>query len=368
MKSTIVHLLLFLQRWSAAFTIGFLLAILITTYLSANRSTSANFSHNSYASIIQSASPAVVSIYSTSTVEQTYRPLLNDPFFNKQLNERFLPSRQTTQSNLGSGVIIYNEGYILTNLHVIADASEIIVALADGREAQAKVVGINQSIDLAVLKIEMASLKSIQLNRDNNAQVGDIVFSIGNPFNVGQSASMGILSAKGRQQLGLSSFEHYLQTDAAINPGSSGGALINVEGKMIGLSTALISNSGGNQGLGFAIPTEIAMQLADQIIEQHNILNAFLGFEQFNIISPITANKLGLNFQALQLLQLDRDAIGWQTGLRAGDILLRVDEKIITKAGDLSDYLTQLPSQQKINLTILRQQQLINVMLTISEQ
>jgi len=216
----------------------------------------------SYADVIARAQLSVVSIYSNSRVQRPSHPLLDDPFFSQ-----FLPQQPQHQTSLGSGIVLDDQGHILTNAHVIAQGEQIIVEATDDTSYEARLVGLDPDSDLAVLKID-ARTQAIDVNTDYRARVGDLVFAIGNPFGVGQTVSMGIISATGRHQPGLTRFADFIQTDAAINPGNSGGALINAYGKLVGINTAIFSNSGGFQGIGFAIPYAHALDIARQLIEQ----------------------------------------------------------------------------------------------------
>ena len=206
----------------------------------------------SYRDAAKRAIPSVVNIYTAKQVRQQKNPMLDDPFFRKFFGDR--PNGERKLSSLGSGVIVSADGFILTNNHVVASADEIEVALVDGRKARAKVVGTDPETDLAVIKIDLPNLPAITLGRMENTKVGDVVLAIGNPFGVGQTVTMGIISALGRTQLGINTFENFIQTDAAINPGNSGGALIDANGNLLGINSAIYSRTGGSLGIGFAIP------------------------------------------------------------------------------------------------------------------
>lgn len=201
----------------------------------------------SYSEAVEKAAPAVVNIYSTRVVAREEHPLMSDPFFRQFFGDD-LPTQQRLLSSLGSGVIVSEDGYVLTNHHVIDGADEIQVALRDGRETLAEVIGTDPESDLAVLRIELDNLPVIEISDTNDVAVGDIAMAIGNPFGVGQTVTMGIISATGRSHLGLSAYEDFIQTDAAINPGNSGGALVNAEGALVGINTAIFSRTGGSQG------------------------------------------------------------------------------------------------------------------------
>ncbi|MFG1489212.1 trypsin-like peptidase domain-containing protein, partial [Oceanospirillum sp. HFRX-1_2] len=233
----------------------------------------------SYSDAVKQASPAVVNIYTSKIIEQRAHPLLQDPAFRQFFGYNGVPRQQRLQSSLGSGVIVSADGYVLTNNHVIAGADEIKVALKDGREAIAQVVGTDPETDLAVLSIPLPDLPVITIAPSDDIEVGDVVLAIGNPFGVGQTVTMGIVSATGRDQLGINTFEDFIQTDAAINPGNSGGALINPRGELLGINTAIFSKSGGSQGIGFAIPSNLSRQIMIDIIREGSVVRGWLGVE-----------------------------------------------------------------------------------------
>ncbi len=226
----------------------------------------------SYADAVASSFASVVTIYTSKHVKHKLHPLLSDPIFNQLFGEQLKRrQRSETQTNLGSGVIISADGYIITNQHVIDGADEILVSLSDGRGSQAVLVGEDRETDIAVLHIPISGLSAIETSDKQPLRVGDVVLAIGNPLNVGQTVTMGIISATGRNRIGLNTFENFIQTDAAINPGNSGGALVNDEGKLIGINTAIFSQTGGAQGIGFAIPISIVLDIKQQIIDHGKV-------------------------------------------------------------------------------------------------
>ena len=222
----------------------------------------------SFSEAISRASPAIVSINSTKQISVEMNPLLRDPFFRQffggDLRENPGQLPQETQYGIGSGVIVTQDGYVLTNNHVIAGADEIKVTLSDGRSTTAKIIGTDADTDLAILKIDLDNLPVISLGSSDHVKVGDVVFAIGNPFNVGVTVTQGIVSATHRSQMGINAFENFIQTDAAINPGNSGGALIDTNGNLIGINNAIYTRTGGYQGIGFAIPTDMAKDIVTQ--------------------------------------------------------------------------------------------------------
>ena len=214
----------------------------------------------SYSAAVDAAAPAVVNVYTTKIVTERPSPIFSNPFFQEFFGGQIAP-RQRLESSLGSGVIVSDEGYILTNNHVVEGATGIEVALRDGRNAEAKLVGTDPESDLAILKIQLEKLPVITFSGKKSLHVGDVVLAIGNPFGVGQTVTMGIISATGRDRVGISTYENFIQTDAAINPGNSGGALIDARGNLVGINTAIFSKSGGSQGIGFAIPSNVVKRV-----------------------------------------------------------------------------------------------------------
>ena len=233
----------------------------------------------SYADAARAALPSVVHIFTSKEVKSQRSPFADDPLFRHFFGDRLDNRPQQRASGLGSGVVVSPEGYILTNNHVTTGADQIVVALRDGRETLARVVGSDPETDLAVLKIDLKNLPAITIGRSEGLRVGDVALAIGNPFGVGQTVTMGIISATGRNQLGLNSYEDFIQTDAAINPGNSGGALVDANGNLTGINTAIFSKSGGSQGIGFAIPVKLAMEVMKSIIEHGQVIRGWLGIE-----------------------------------------------------------------------------------------
>ena len=315
-----------------------------------------------FAPVVQKVMPSVVNIFSSRKVKTDYRQmeLFNeDPlfrrFFGDQFGGRNLIPRERQERSLGSGVIISPDGYIVTNNHVVDDASDIKVSLSDKREFTARVVGTDSKTDLAVLKIEQTGLPALTLAADSSrVQVGDIVLAIGNPFGVGQTVTMGIVSATGRGGLGIEDYEDFIQTDAAINPGNSGGALVNAEGRLIGISTAILSRSGGNQGIGFAIPVNMARNVTDQIIHGGKVSRAFLGV----MIQPVTpdlakAFKLGKSEGAL-ISDVSANSPAERAGLKAGDVVTKVDDRFVADSRALQLMVGEMAPGRNVRLTVIR--------------
>lgn len=295
----------------------------------------------SYASAVQQAAPAVVSIFTAKVVKR--KPTAED-LLQHLFNGTDPDNLSSVETNLGSGVIMTEQGHIITNNHVITEASEIQVMLSDGRSAEARLVGSDPETDLAILQIKMDKLPSITVGDSSSLQVGDVVLAIGNPYGVGQTVTQGIVSATGRKRLGLNTFENFIQTDAAINPGNSGGSLINPRGELIGINSAIFSRSGGSQGIGFAIPINLARDVMTQIIERGHVVRGWLGISLRNI-PPELADSLGLPVASgVVITGLFEDSPALNSGLEPGDILLSINnQKIFDVRSTLDQVARQMP-------------------------
>ena len=275
----------------------------------------------SYADAVDRAAPAVVNVHTAKLITRRVHPLLDDPIFQQFFGNRFSRERREVQTSLGSGVMISRQGYLLTNNHVIDGADEIQVLLADGRSARATVVGTDSETDLAVLHIDEDNLPAIVIGNSQNLRVGDVTLAIGNPFGVGQTVTLGIISATGRDRLGINAFEEFIQTDAAINPGNSGGALINARGELIGINSAIYSRSGGSQGIGFAIPINLAKVVMTQIIEQGHVVRGWLGIEAQDL-TPLLAESLDIpGAEGVLIAGVLRDGPADNAGIQPGDVI-----------------------------------------------
>ncbi|MGB5306498.1 MAG: trypsin-like peptidase domain-containing protein [Gammaproteobacteria bacterium] len=280
----------------------------------------------SYASAVERAAPAVVNIHTAKLITRRAHPLLDDPVFRQFFGDRFTRSRKEVQTSLGSGVLISSQGYILTNNHVIDGADEIEVLLADGRHAQAQVAGTDVDTDLAVLRIVLPDLPTIVIGNSERLRVGDVALAIGNPYGVGQTVTFGIVSATGRDHLGINAYEEFIQTDAAINPGNSGGALISAQGELIGINSAIYSRSGGSQGIGFAIPINLAKGVMKQIIEQGHVVRGWLGIEAQDLTERL-AESFGLkNTSGVLIAGILRGGPADDAGILPGDIVTTINE------------------------------------------
>lgn len=303
------------------------------------------------------AMPSVVNIFTSKTAAPSQNPFMDDPFFRKFFGDRF-DDQQEKQVSLGSGVIVSAQGYILTNNHVVEAADEIEVALADGRKAIAKVVGADPETDLAVVKIDLENLPAITLGHVEDARVGDAVLAIGNPFGVGQTVTMGIISALGRNHLGiLDAFENFIQTDAAINPGNSGGALIDANGNLLGINTAIYSRSGGSLGIGFAIPVTTVKSVMDSIIKNGQVVRGYIGVEPQDI-TPELAESFGLKkTNGAIIAGVLKGGPADKAGMQPGDILVSVEGKTVTDMADMLNQIAQLSPGNKAKIVILRRNQ-----------
>lgn len=322
----------------------------------------------SYADSVDIAAPAVVNIHSRKTVVQS-SPLFDDPFFRRFFGDQFgMRPREREETSLGSGVIVSQQGYILTNNHVIDGAEEIQVALRDGRSAAASVVGTDSEADLAVLKVELDKLPSITLGDSEKLRVGDVVLAIGNPFGVGQTVTQGIVSATGRSELGINTFENFIQTDAAINPGNSGGALITARGELIGINTAIFSQSGGSQGIGFAIPVSLIKSSMAQIIEQGYVSRGWLGVE-IQQLNPALAESFGLTeVKGIIIAGILRDGPADKAGLQPGDIILQVNDNDIDSVHGALNAIAQTPPGEHITLSGVRNGKPLQLDVVVAER
>ena len=286
----------------------------------------------------KSAAPAVVSIATTQA--RRSHPLANDPWFRFFYGDR---EDDSPQMGLGSGVIVSPEGYILTNNHVVEGAQEIEVTLSDSRRTTAKVIGTDPDTDLAVLRITLDRLPVIAMGNSDTVQVGDKVLAIGNPFGVGQTVTGGIISALGRNQLGINTFENFIQTDAAINPGNSGGALVDVNGSLLGINTAIYSRSGGNMGIGFAIPVNTARQVLEGLVRNGQVTRGWIGVEPVELNSDL-AETFGIQqTEGVIITGVLQNGPAFKAGLKPGDVLLAVGEKDVR---NVSELLTLIAAQR----------------------
>ena len=309
----------------------------------------------SFSAAAKKAAPAVVSI--NISRKSPHNGSQNDPWF------RFFNGEEddSNQAGLGSGVIVSADGIILTNNHVVAGADEIEVTLNDGRHTMAKVIGTDPDTDLAVLKISLNQLPVIVWGNSNTLQVGDQVLAIGNPFGVGQTVTSGIISALGRNQLGINTFENFIQTDAAINPGNSGGALVDTQGNFLGINTAIFSKSGGSMGIGFAIPVSTAKQVMEGIVRDGQVTRGWIGVEPAEL-TPELAQTFGVKqTQGVVVAGVLQNAPAHKAGVRPGDVLLKVDNKDVSTVGELLSRVAELKPGQVTTFKLQRKDDTVDI-------
>jgi serine protease DegQ len=324
---------------------------------------------STFADAAAKSRPAVVNIFTSKQVRAPRTPFMDDPAFRRFFGDNLpMHNRPQRVSNLGSGVIVSQDGFILTNHHVIEAADEIQVALPDGKTLEAVVVGTDPDTDLAVLKVKHDHLPAISFAKAETLRVGDVVLAIGNPFGVGQAVTMGIVSALGRSHLGINTFENYIQTDAAINPGNSGGALVDASGNLIGINTAIYSRSGGNLGIGFAIPVSIVRQVMEQIIAHGAVVRGWVGIE-VQEITPEIAESFSLKSTAGALIAgVLRGGPADRAGIRPGDVLVGVGDKPVMDSTSLLNLIAVLAPGKAVQLRLIRDQVEMRLMVTVEKR
>lgn len=323
--------------------VGGFVGLLVMVVLYFNGSL-ANPAKPGYADAVRKASPAVVNIYSYKVSKP---PICQQPRFREWCNRFTGVGRNQMQSSLGSGVVMREDGYILTNIHVIDGADEILVSFGDGKATTAELVGNDPETDLAVIKVALDGLTPISPGEPDNVEVGDVVLAIGNPFGMGQTVSAGIVSAKGRTGISPSPYEDFIQTDAAINPGNSGGALIDTNGKLIGINSLIVSLSGGSEGIGFAIPAQLAISVLDEIIETGRVTRGWLGVELTT--SPPQRSGVGL-----QVTAVIPGGPAHKAGLLLGDLILSVNDQPAVNSTVVGRQIAHADPGSAIRMDILR--------------
>jgi len=323
---------------------------------------------NSYSAAARKAMPSVVNISTSKEIKLRRYPFVDDPLFRRFFGDQLDSETQRT-SSLGSGVIVGSEGYILTNHHVVEAADEIEVGLNDGRQARAKVVGVDPESDLAVLKIELKNLPAITFGRPDQASVGDVVLAIGNPFGVGQTVTQGIVSGLGRSHLGINTFENFIQTDAAINPGNSGGALVDANGNLIGVNTAIYWHNGGSMGIGFAIPVSLARQVMEQIIATGSVTRGWIGVEVQDITPELAESfKLPRGSKGVLIAGVVRGGPAERAGIKPGDILLEVEGKAVVDSSVMLNLVAEAQPGKLALVKVLRNTAPVNVKLIVGKR
>jgi Do/DeqQ family serine protease len=322
----------------------------------------------SLAPMLENVTPAVVNIASEGHVELQLNPLFNDPFFRRFFNVPDQPLSRKTQS-LGSGVIVdAAQGLILTNNHVIANADKVTVNLRDGRNFKAELVGSDPDSDVAVIKIKASKLTALRLADSDKLRVGDFVVAIGNPFGLGQTVTSGIVSALARSGLGITGYDDLIQTDASINPGNSGGALVNLRGELIGINTAIYSQSGGNIGIGFAIPVNMAHQIMQQLVSHGQVKRGYLG-AQFQDLNPELAEAFGLRAdKGAVVVDVTDGSPAARGGLAPGDVVTSINGRSIANAAELRNQIGLIRGGQKVELGLLREGQPARATLVIADR
>jgi serine protease DegQ len=317
----------------------------------------------------QRVMPAVVNIFTSSEVKTPAAPFMDDPRFRFFFGDQFDNNVPQQSSSLGSGVIVSHDGYILTNHHVVEAADEIEVALADGRTARGHIIGSDPDTDLAVIKVDLGNnLPAITFGQSDQAHVGDIVLAVGNPFGVGQTVTMGIVSALKRSHLGLSTFENFIQTDAAINPGNSGGALVDVEGNLLGINSAIYSPNGGSLGIGFAIPTSTAKKVMEQIIQNGSVTRGWVGIAVQELTPELAESFKLKDTQGVLIAEVVRGSPADKSGIKAGDILVSIDGKPLADSTAMLETISALQPGKIAALMLLRSQSEITIQVKVGKR
>ncbi|MEK7779669.1 MAG: trypsin-like peptidase domain-containing protein [Pseudomonadota bacterium] len=315
--------------------------------------TPSNDRTDSYAKAAEVAMPSVVNIFTSKEIKEPSHPLLNDPELRKFFGDPS-ESRTRRRANLGSGVIVSPNGYILTNHHVVEAADEVEIAMIDGRKAKATIIGTDPETDLAVLKIDLSNLPAIIFGQSEQVKVGDVVLALGNPFGVGQSVTMGIVSALSRNQVGINTFENFIQTDAAINPGNSGGALTDTAGNLIGVNTGIYSKTGGSLGIGFAIPVHVAKQIMEQIIESGSIIRGWLGVSMQDMTEELSESLNVEQISGSLVASVLKDGPADKAGIKPGDVLIAVESQSIKNTAETLNLVAALAPGKTVNVTVIR--------------
>lgn len=327
---------------------------------------------STFSGAAKKAMPAVVNIFTSSKSTNPHQQFMDDPlfkhFFGDQEEQGGDEQDMPSDNSLGSGVMVSQDGLILTNNHVVTSADAIEVALADGRKLSATLVGADPESDLALLQVDAKNLPSITFASSDKLDVGDVVLAIGNPFGVGQTVTQGIVSALGRNHLGINTYENFIQTDASINPGNSGGALIDTAGNLVGINSAIYSRNGGSMGIGFAIPISIAKQVIEQIAKAGTVTRGWVGVEAQNI-TPELAESFGLSSASGALVAgVLTNSPADRAGLKAGDVLIAMNEKPITNSATMLNLIAVLEPNKNAILRIVRAQKKINIKILIGKR
>jgi len=319
------------------------------------------------------STPSVVNISTTRVIksrDEAPFDLFDDPFFRRFFGDQFphpnAPKEHKEQS-LGSGVIVSEDGYIVTNNHVIEKAQEIKVLLLNKKDYKAKVVGADPKTDIAVIKIDAKGLPALPWGDSNKLKVGETVFAIGNPFGLNQTVTMGVISAVGRANVGIADYEDFIQTDAAINPGNSGGALVNARGELIGINTAILSRTGGYQGIGFAVPSSMARQVMDSLVKYKKVVRGWLGVSIQEVTSDL-AEEFGVkDLKGALVSSVMKGSPAEKAGIKQGDVILQYDGRVVEDTGHLRNMVSQTPIGSKIKVKVFRQKKEMELDVVIAE-
>ena len=330
-----------------------------------------------FSRVAEQTVPAVANISSQQVVRRQNSPFANDPFFQFFYSNRddIFGSRRGVERSLGSGVIVSADGLVLTNNHVVAGESgrislrqlpAVSVTLGDNREVEARIVGVDRATDLALLKIDAGRLPTIPWGDSDQLKVAEWVLAIGNPFQLDQTVTLGIVSALGRTNVGISAYEDFIQTDAAINPGNSGGALVNTRGELVGINTAIFSQSGGYQGIGFAVPSNLARRIVDDLTQYGEVRRGSIGYVEIAPLSTRAANQLGVPDARGVLIQaMRRDASAYAAGLRPGDVIVAFNGTDVVDGGQLSRQIQDAPIGSTATATVIRSGQRLELKIPI---
>lgn len=333
-----------------------------------NVSKQINETGRAFSEIASAISPSVVNISTTKVMKREAHPFLDDPFFDffTPFRDFKMPKKWKEQS-LGSGVMVSSEGYIITNNHVVEQADEIRVTLFDKRSFKAKIIGADSKTDVAIVKIDAGNLPAIQWGDSDKLQVGEFVLAVGNPYGLNHTVTMGIISAVGRANVGIADYEDFIQTDAAINPGNSGGPLVNTKGELIGINTAIFSRSGGYQGIGFAVPSNMARLVMDQLVEKGKVTRGWLGVT-IQELTPELSQKFGLrNSKGALVGDVAKGSPAEKAGIRRGDIILEFNGKTVKDVGNLRNLVAQSKAGSEVSVTLLRGEKEFSLKIIIAE-
>ena len=325
---------------------------------------------SSFSEAAKRAMPTVVNIYTSREVKAQRAPFMVDPVFRYFFGGEGEQGQSQKSNNLGSGVIVSEQGYILTNANVVEAADEIEVALADNRRAKAKVIGTDPETDLAVIKIDLPRLPAIAFGQSDQAQVGDMVLAIGNPFGVGQTVTFGIVSALARSHLGINTFENFIQTDAAINPGNSGGALVDINGNMIGINTAIYSRTpgGASLGIGFAIPATTAKMVLDQLVQNGAVTRGWIGVAVQELTPELAESLKIAEPRGTLITEVFADTPAAQGGMKPGDVLIAVDGKPVTDSAGMLTLISAIAPGSGATLRVIRAQKELDLKVTVGKR